>query len=249
MRRPKLAPYVPKKDRPRYIMTPSEERGARVLPRMGEQPVLEAGRQERPTETPNPILASVEPFSFPTARDLMPARTHDSVIPRRVVEAEIDEILEWGLPRFLDRFPRCTPESVRPMLLVGVRGGRFNFVRTGNACGLFCAEVTPWEPLLTVYEVFVVSKGPGVRDGAGVGPLEVPNIYRAGALWANEIGACGYRYGSSTGADIEPIATRIGHDVKEISYFKRTPIDVREFGHQNIQPGWNGRPLLAEASD
>jgi hypothetical protein len=202
---------------------------ARTIPIMGKQPVLIAGVMERPAETPNPMHGATEPFSFPTARSLMPAPVYESTVPRRVVEAEIDDLLEWGMPRFLHRYPRCTAESVRPLLMVATRGGRYNFLRTASACALFVAETTPWEPLLSVFDVFVVSRparGPGGRvvdEGAGspawqAAKLEVPNLYKAGLAWARDIGAVTYHYGQSTGVDLDPIANEIGHDVREVGY-------------------------------
>ena len=73
---------------------------------------------------------------------------------------------------------------------------------------------------LVVHEIFVVSRK--------VVPSEVLSIYRAGRDWATEIGACEYEYGTSTGIDLEPMALRIGYDVKSQSYTKnlRKPAEV-----------------------
>lgn len=204
---------------------------ARTIPIMGKQPKLSAGAIERPIETPNLTRGSAEPFSFPTARSLMAPQTYDSVIPRRVVEAELDELLQWAMPRLLQRWPRCTPESVRPMLLIATRGGRYCFLRTSVACALFVADRTWCEPDLVVESKFIISKpssgmgGTGrTRDGAEVGDLgtapahyravklELPNLYKAGKKWAEDVGAVSYTYEQSTGSEIEPIAGEIGSD-------------------------------------
>lgn len=127
----------------------------------------------------------------------------DQMIPRSVREDEIDDLIGWGMPLFKHRFPRCTRETILPLLKIGVSSGRMRFVRTENAAGLFVADVTPWEPMATVNEVVVGSRMPS---------LEIMSIYRAGKEWAQEIGACEYNYGASTGIDLEPIARRIGYD-------------------------------------
>src|SRR5215469_5569672 len=132
-----------------------QTRGAKTLGPIGpeRQPDLGTSVPSRPEETPNPILEASEPFSF-----TLPERPHnyrDDLEPRPVVEAEIDELMSWGMPRYQEVYPRCIEESVRPMLIMGCRGGRMRFLRTVDACGLFIAEVTPWEPALFVYQVFV----------------------------------------------------------------------------------------------
>lgn len=162
----------------------------RVLPPMGEQPKIKgATPAERPAETPNLMLATGgEPFSFP-----LPPRPHNydpALEPRLVVEAEIEELMEWGLPRYQEVYPRCTYDSIRPWLGLACRGGRLRFVRTDNAVGLFVAETTPEEPLLFVYQWIVVR-----RSSTGDQSKEAYRIIRAGERWGISIGAIGFQFG------------------------------------------------------
>jgi hypothetical protein len=132
---------------------------------------------------------------------------------RRVVPAEIDWIIEWGLPRFQKTYPRCTPQSIWGLLNQACQGGPFLFVRTDSACGLFYAERTPFEPELSVRDAFVVKR----REGAD---SERDAIYRAGLRWAEEIGAVTYQYGSSTGVKLDKVAEVIGYDIPVYAYIK-----------------------------
>jgi hypothetical protein len=125
---------------------------------------------------------------------------------RFVREEELDELIEWGMPLFKHRFPRCTKATILPLLRSAVHGNpKLHFVRTENAAGLFVAvDPTPWEPMWVVNEVVVGSRQ--------VAPFEVKRIYHAGRVWAEEIGACEYNFGASTGIDLMPMARRIGYD-------------------------------------
>lgn len=151
----------------------------------GVQPVAVAAQAERPPETPNPTLAAAEPFSFPVEQK--PVVEYGDNEPRPVVEAEIDELLEWGLPKYQEIYPRCTAESVRPMLIMACRGGRMRFMRTANAASLFVAETTPWEPQLFVYQVLVVTRI--------YAPKEAYRLIRSAQRWAESIGAVGFEFG------------------------------------------------------
>ena len=206
-----------------------------TIPLMGEpQPVLVAGHIERPSETPNPMDNAREPFSFPTGRARQ-APTYESTTPRRVVEAEIDELLEWGLPRFQIRYPRCTVDSVKPMLVMALYSNKFCFLRTSAACGLFIAEVTPWEPELTVQDVFVVGRPrhKGEEDNAEPPALyrarvEAINICKAALRWSIDVGAVAFHYGSTTGVNIDPMADEIGYDIRNSSFTKFITPEMRE---------------------
>jgi hypothetical protein len=192
----------------------------RTLPRMGDpQPALTAGTIERPPVTPNPILEREDPTSFP--RERMPEPLYDSITPRIVTEADIDELLTWGLPRFRRRYPRATPELIRPVLFAGTRGGRFRYLRTSVAQGLFEAIRTPWEPEIAVVDVFVVGRArqrDNLTDEDKVlwkaQEQEVPNIIVAAYLWAMDIKAVSFQVAQSTGINyqrvIEQVQKRIG---------------------------------------
>lgn len=163
---------------------------AKVLPIMGKQIELEAAKSNPPPVTRNPILEASEPFAFPTPTKPEPQiGPHE---PRMVVEAEIDELMEWGLPLYQEIYPRCTEESVRPMLILATRGGRMRFLRTKEACSLFVVERTAWEPLLFAYQVFVVA-----RFTTGASDRGAYRLVRASKQWAEEIGAVGFEFGKA----------------------------------------------------
>jgi hypothetical protein len=187
----------------------------------GRQPIATAAQTERPAETPNPILGASEPFSFPVEQK--PVQEYGDNDPRPVVEAEIDELMEWGLPKYQEIYPRCTAESVRPMLIMACRGGRMRFLRTANGAALFIAETTPWEPQLYVYQVLVVTR-------IAV-PREALRLWRAGERWAREIGAIAYEFGGAP----EDVAERIGRDKAVTRYIKVLTPPIEE--PEELMPG------------
>lgn len=202
--------YFVREEAPAHPERLPRPKRAKTIRIMGKMPEVVGGEIQRIAQT-EPSTRSPEPFSFPRATMVKPIAD-----VRRVNEAELDEMLEWGVPKFQQRFPRCSRESVRPLLQTATRGGKLYFVRTDNACALFVAEVTPWEPLLFVYEVFVVSRI--------VAPWEVRKLYYAGRDWAKDISACGFNYGVSTGIkgeDFEPIARVIGYTHTETGFTLR----------------------------
>lgn len=161
-----------------------------------------------------------------------------SSVPRRVTEADIADILSWGVPRFQRRYPRCTEESVRPMLLMALRSSQFCFLCTDMAAGLFVAERTPWEPELTVQDVFIVAKA-RQKVEEGVSQTEAPDLYhgrahaanilRVAFRWAVDVGAVAFHYGSSTGVDIEPMAeaSGVGFDGRNVGLTKHITPEMR----------------------
>jgi hypothetical protein len=169
---------------------------ARALPKTfidslgeaGQQPQLHAAHAERPAETPNPVLNAFEPFAFPAEPKM--AHEYGDGEPRPVVEAEIEELMLWGLPKYQEIYPRCTYDSIRPLLLLACRGGRARFLRTKDATSLFFAETTPAEPELFVYQYFVVS-----RVNTGNGYKEAYRLIRASQRWAESVGAVGFEFG------------------------------------------------------
>ena len=193
---------------------------ARVLPKSfidtlgeaGVQPAPEAAQQMRPIETPNPMLAASEPFSFPPPQRMV--EEYGDLDVRPVVEAEIEGLMEWGLPKYQEIYPRCTYDSIKPMLIMGCRGGRMRFLRTANAVGLFIAETTPWEPELYVWQVLVASRMQA--------PREVHRLLRAGKRWAEQIGAVGFEFGSA----VRETTDRMRPDSQVVRYIKilRKPV-------------------------
>lgn len=172
----------------------------------GKQPPQVAAHQERPAETPNPMLVASEPFAFPPE----PRRGHEysEFDPRPVVEAEIEGLMEWGLPKYQETWPRCTYDSVKPMLIMACRGGRMRFLQTDNVVALFIAETTPWEPELYVWTVLVASRIDAAR--------EVHRLLRAGKRWAEEIGAVGFEFGTAARETMD----RMRPDSQVVRYIK-----------------------------
>src|SRR5215469_16250819 len=145
-------------------MMPQQE--AAVMPpyvrkamRLDQQPVLVAGDVARPEMQPNPLALREEPTFIEVER--MPPPSYKSIVPRVVVEADLVEFFAWGMPRYLDIYPRAREELVRPWLMQCLRSRTHRFVRTEAAFGLFYAERTPWEPELAVYDNFVVARAEG----------------------------------------------------------------------------------------
>jgi hypothetical protein len=191
---------------------PHARQRARAIPRMGETPKLPKIVLERPEMTDNPQGNVLDPQTInierpPIKRDYAPTTV------RRVVPAEIDWILEWGIPRFQHRYPRCTPQAWYGELQLACNGGSFYFVRTDSACGLFVAIRTPEEPEITVLDRFVVKR----REAADG---EALSIYRSALEWAKSIGAVAYTFSSSTGVKLDKIADALGADVRTYGYTK-----------------------------
>lgn len=202
---------------------------AKTIPIMGQQPKLVAGQLSRPEMIARPTEYSSEPTALPDPRTSMPKPTYESTVPRPVVEAEIDELLEWGMVRLQHRWPRCTEQSIKPLLIMATRGGRYRFLRTSSAMALFEAVTDAFEPERIVRTIFVESKpsiggrGRPIVEDEGSAPavtrasnLEIPNLYKAGKKWAEEIQAREYLYEESTGTDIEPISHDVGTDSRRV---------------------------------
>lgn len=216
---------------------PAPQSRAKTIPIMGKQPKLTAGELSRPEMHDRPATYSSEPTTLPDPRAKMNETSYDSTVPRRVVEAEIDELLAWAMPRFHHRWPRCTEQSVRPFLIMATRSGRYCFLRTSLCMALF-ESATDWtEPERVVRTIFVESqpsrglRGTGVTgDGTvitdpGSAPgvyrgvkVELPNLYKAGFKWAVEIGAPEFFYDESTGADIGAVTDLLGTDGHRVTH-------------------------------
>jgi len=136
---------------------------------------------------------------------------------RHVAKAEISYIAGWAIPRYLARHPRITIDRMLPLLLEAEADkDNFQLVRTNNACGLFTVEQSPWEPLKTVCDIFVVG-----REYCDSAAFEVCRIYANGLEWARTIGAIEFRYGTDGLTDLSSIAQRIGYDIVATNYVKR----------------------------
>jgi hypothetical protein len=191
---------------------PHARQKARAIPRMGETPKLPKIVLERPEMIDNPQGNVLDPVTISVERPPI-KRDYAPTTVRRVVPAEIDWVLEWGIPRFQHRYPRCTPQAWYRELQLACNGGSFYFVRTDSACGLFVAIRTPEEPEITVLDRFVVKR----REAADA---EALSIYRSALEWAKSIGAVAYTFSSSTGVKLDKIADALGADVRTYGYTK-----------------------------
>lgn len=165
-------------------------------------------------ETPDrTVPRQVEAFSFP--RMEMPPQPEPQAADVRIAsEADIDWMLSWGIQKFISRYPSLTPERAEAFLRLGMYDQNYRLVRTKHGAAMFMAARTPWEPELTVSDVFVAMEQPAVR--------ELIALYDWGFEWSKLIRAVEFQFGSSTGVDITPIAERIGYDYKMVGFIKRT---------------------------
>jgi hypothetical protein len=138
---------------------------------------------------------------------------------RPVMESEIEELVPWGLDRIKKRYPRATPEGLVPFLRLAVRGGRYRYLRTDNAQGIFVCDVLPWEPRGIVWDLVVIGKRDRDLDPRKV-QLEVIGIYVAGEAWARSINAAQFKFELCDQVNAEMVAKRIGYDAAAGAYEK-----------------------------
>jgi hypothetical protein len=171
------------------------------------EPLAKAERLE--TTIPNPRLAEPPPIA--------PYKLHqyegDFVLPRgqrqggavrTVTENDIEEFLEWGVPRFAERHPDCTREAMLPFIRMVISSPAYKAVRTDNCFGLFNFSRLPWEPRGIVCDVAVVSRKedhPNQHKG-----VELTRVCREALEWSVKLGAATFHLG----ADLGPIAKRLG---------------------------------------
>lgn len=134
---------------------------------------------------------------------------------RLASEADVQGIVSWALPKFQNRYPRATEDSVLPFLRNATRARHLRFFVSDNGASLWNASRTPWEPELTVSDVFVVVKEPNFAA------VHAMRHYLAGLAWAQEVGAVEFFFAASTDIDLVPIARRIGYDHRSYGFAKR----------------------------
>jgi len=139
--------------------------------------------------------------------------TGDFVLPRgerqggavrTVTENDIEEFLEWGVPRFAEDYPDCTREAMLPFIRMVIQSNAYKALRTDNCFGLFTFARLPWEPRGMVTDVAVVSRKedhPNQHKG-----VELTRVCRAALEWAISHGASSFHLG----ADLAPIGRRLG---------------------------------------
>lgn len=130
---------------------------------------------------------------------------------RRVVFAELEDLIQRSFPAFKERFPRATVEGWYHWSSGLLSDNRFRFVRTDNAWGAAAQVSTFFEPL-AVHELWVCR-----IDKASYDPML---IYQDFEAWGKSFGANELRIGSMQG-DIAAFAQRLGCSIKMTSYAKR----------------------------
>ena len=146
--------------------------------------------------------------------------TGDYVLPRgqraggqvrTLTENDIEEFMLWCYPRYLERYPRFTPEAAVGLLRMVIHNNDYKAIRTDNCFGLFVAQRTPWEPMPSVFDISVIGRQEDHPNQHK--DFEVVRIYRAGLEWARAIKAVEFRFVSDFGYDLDAIAKRVGMDL------------------------------------
>ncbi len=149
--------------------------------------------------------------------------TGDFVLPRgerqggavrTVTENDIEEFLEWGVPRFAEEYPDCTREAMLPFIRMVICSNAYKAVRTDNCFGLFTFARLPWIPRGIVSDVAVVSRKedhPNQHKG-----VEITRVCRAALEWAMSLNAAQFYLGAVLG----PVGKRLGMDETGTSYQK-----------------------------
>lgn len=194
----------------REVKGPKTQKGLRAPPL---DPIAKAQKLAVPDD-PERERNIVEPAtSFLLKRDNGAFELHKpkpDYEPRLVVEGELDELIEWGLPQWRKRYPRCTVEGMVPFLRMCCLGGAYRYLRTPNVQGLFTFQRLPWEPLGVVWDIGVFGKPAGTRDGNTQFAREVADMWRAGRDWAKTLRAARFRYEICSDFNAETIAERVG---------------------------------------
>ncbi len=182
-----------------------------------EQPEMEPLAQPEFVEPTIPAPA----IEAPPIVDLkLRQYTGDFVLPRgqraggavrAVTEGDIEEFMLWAYPRYLERYPRFTPEAAVALLRMVIHNNDYQAIRTDACFGLFVAQRTPWEPMPTVFDISVIGRKEDHPNQHK--DFEVVRIYRAGLEWAHAIKAVEFRFVSDFGYDLDAIAKRVGMDL------------------------------------
>ena len=207
-------------------MTAAEIEAVKYGPRIRRQGRNIAGLHQpgqeaavaKPEPSPAPPLSEAQKLaittpSIPEPRPqtgLYALKQADAVINRvrPVGEADLEELLLWGIPRIQRRYPRCTAEGILPFLRMAMASNAFRFLRTDHAGALFQMVRTAWEPEPTVFVHFVIDRQDAeTRETLG---WEVVELYQAGLAWAEALRAVSFRFDDDACIDLEPVAKRIG---------------------------------------
>ena len=167
-------------------------------------PLDHAPAQPDPVERtqPNPRLVEPPPagqFALRPVENF--ALVTDPKMPRAVTEADLDELLTWGLPLFQSHYPGATAERMLPLLRRACAGYPYRALRTDAAFGVFMIDAKVWHTAPIVFSLFI-----GWQEDA---PLQAVRICRSAMEWAKSIKASHFELIECFG-NLGPIAERLG---------------------------------------
>lgn len=140
----------------------------------------------------------------------MPDGQHEISV-RRMGRDDIEECMTFGMPQFEASRPGMQWAQVKEWLESLIAHPSFLFCRTENAVGLcWVRSETVFEPYRVCCEEFVVAAPDGAHPG------EATAIYRTMMEWGCAQQCVKFRFGSATGADLEPLAKRLGAALHQI---------------------------------
>jgi hypothetical protein len=172
-----------------------------------EAPVLDpisAPDPPPPSILPNPRLMDPPPAGMFALRPVEGplALVADRSGVRAIGEADIEELLEWGVPAYQARGHKVTAEAILPLCRVAIGGFPFRALRTDYAFGVFAADKKPWEVTPAVVDLFLAW-----RDAEFV--HQAVQICRSARQWAKSVGAYEFRL-VECDESMAAIAERIG---------------------------------------
>lgn len=159
-----------------------------------------ASRTFGPIDPPKPTPAPYAPRMTEIQQISLPEERLPRV--RRVVEAEVGELCAKCLTLYQERFPRLELDAWVSYVRQALVRNDSRVVRTDNAWGMAQAVRTFYEPAPVVVDFGVMKLKTSLSDPVA--------IYLDFENWARQIGAVEFRFGSMTGADLTPIAKRLG---------------------------------------
>lgn len=130
---------------------------------------------------------------------------------RPAVESDIDECMSFAMPLFAVRFPHMQYDMVRQWARATLNARDGVIFRSDHGVGAAALTATVFEPFPICTELFVAT-------ASTASPFEHIGIYRALLSWGQISGAKKFRFGNGNGADIAPIAKRLGAKLYETIY-------------------------------
>ena len=176
------------------------------------QPALDHG-PARPAQVdrtePNPRLVEPPPAGAyalrPVEQFQLASASPDA--PRAVIEADLPELFEWGIPMYAARHPAVSLESMFPLVRRAIQGSPYRALRTPSAFGIFMADHKPWMLAPVVFDICIAWRDPDDVH-------EAVKICRAAREWAKSIKAAEFQIIECDG-DLRILAERLG--LKEVA--------------------------------